>query len=255
MNPSTRTYAPDPGLWARARDGDRDAFEAAIEPLYDDLLDFAERQVRLQYKVGQLSRDELNAKELVGEGMVAAFDQRARFDPEQMRFRAWLLGLQFRALARILQREARYATRKALSLDERVPQNQDQDAVGEALYEFDLPYDITTYEELIAGSAPADVEIELGQDGHRLADLTDAERSLLEQADFDLPEDARQVVLLHNEFRLTLPEVAQILAYSLKDTAEALNLARTTLRQQIGSVALPEDESDAIDSYTGDPIE
>ena len=126
--------------------------------------------------------------------------------------------------------EARYAARNAVSLDEEVPQNETQDAVEEALYEFRQPFDVTTYENLIAGSAPADVEIAFNDGRHSLDQLTEEERAFLEREDLDLSSDARQVVLFHDEFALTLPEVAQILDYSLKDTAEALSLARTTLR-------------------------
>ncbi|MDX1418497.1 MAG: sigma factor [Rubricoccaceae bacterium] len=255
MNPSNRMYRPDDALWDRALDGDRDAFEEAIAPLHDDLLQFARRQVRLQRRLGQLRPSELTPEELMGDGLVVAFERRDRFDPEQMRFRAWLLGLQHRALVRTLRREARYAARKAVSLNEEVPQNESQDAVQEALYEFRMPYDVTTYEELIAGSAPADVEIEFDDQGHAPSRLTEEERAFIEREDVDLSTDARQVILFHDEFALSLPEVAQILDYSLKDTAQALNLARTSLRAYAGSVEDLTEDGDGIDSYTGEPIE
>ena len=254
MNPSNRMYRPDDALWRRALDGDRDAFEEAIAPLQDDLLRFARRQVGLQRRLGQLSADELTPEELVGDGLVAAYDRRQRYDPEAMRFRAWLFGLQHRALVRILRQEARYAARNAISLDEEVPQNESQDAVEEALYEFRQPFDVTTYENLIAGSSPADVEIIFDAD-HDRTRLNEQERAFIERTDLDLPSEARQIALFHDEFSLNLAEVAQILNYSLKDTAEALNLARTTLREQIGSAEDLTDEDDEIDSYTGEPVQ
>jgi DNA-directed RNA polymerase specialized sigma24 family protein len=246
--------APDDSLWQRALNGDRDAFEAVIVPLHDDLMRFARHQVNLQRRLGRLQRDELTPEELMGEGLVAAYERRAHFDAARLPFRSWLLGLQHRALARIMRREARYASRKAISLDAEVPQNETQDAVEEALYEFRMPYDVTTYENLIPGSAPADVEIRLDQNGHSVEQLSEEERAYLEREDIDLSAEVRQVALFHDEFELTLPEVAQILDYSLKDTAEALNLARTSLREQIGSVEELDDPDDAIDSYTGDPV-
>jgi len=255
MNPSNRMYRPDDALWERAIGGDRDAFEAAVAPLHDDLLRFARRQVGLQRRLGQLSPDELTPEELMGDGLVAAYERRDRFDPERMRFRAWLLGLQHRALVRTLRLEARHAARNAISLNEEVPHNESQDAVEEALYEFRQPFDVTTYEELIAGSAPADVEITFDAQGHAPSRLTEQERAFIEREDVDLSTDARQVVLFHDEFELSLPEVAQILDYSLKDTAEALNLARASLRSYVGSVEDLSEEGDGIDSYTGEPVE
>jgi RNA polymerase sigma-70 factor (ECF subfamily) len=255
MKSSNRMYRPDDALWQRALGGDRDAFEEAIAPLQSDLLRLARQQVGLQRRLGQLKPDELTPEELVGDGLVAAFDRRDRYDPKRMRLRAWLFGLQHRALVRVLRQEARYAARKGVSLDEEVPMNESQDAVEEALYEFRQPFDVTTYENLIPGSAPADVEITFDNGRHAAERLNEQERAFIEREEVDLSSDARHVVLFHDEFELTLPEVAQILDYSLKDTAEALDLARTTLRAQIGSIEDFTDEGDDIDSYTGEPVE
>ena len=190
----------------------------------------------------------------MGEGLLAAYKRRSRFDERRLSFRSWMLGLQHRALARFQRREARYTARNAVSLDAEVPQNEEQDAVEEALYEFRLPYDVTTYSDLVAGSAPADVEIQFDENGHALDGLSEAERAYLERDDIELPSGVHDVVVFHDEFALTVPEVAQILNYSLKDTAQALNLARTSLREQIGSIEDLSSPGDAIDSYTGDPI-
>ena len=254
MNLSLSTLEPDAEQWQQVLNGDRDAYEAVVAPFQDELLQLAQRQVNLHRATGQLQVNDLSPEEVVGEGLVAAYEYRASFDADAISFRAWLLGLQHRALARILQQEARYASRKAISLDEEVPQNSDQDAVGEALYEFRMPFDVTTYGDLIPGSAPADIEIETDAEGHAIDRLSEEERAFLEREDLDLPSGPRQVVLFHDEFELTLPEVAQILDYSLKDTASSLNLARTTLRESVGSVPELSDTEDRIDSYTGDPI-
>src|SRR5690606_39619945 len=95
---------------------------------------------------------------------------------------------------------------------------------------------------------PDDVEID-----PRGRPLTQDELDLLESS--GLSAEQRQLVEFHDEFELSLPEVAQIMEYSLQDTAEALNEARVHLRQYIGST--DEDdvaEDDPIDSYTGEPI-
>ena len=61
-------------------------------------------------------------------------------------------------------------------------------------------------------------------------------------------------MVLHDEFEVSLPEVAQILDASLKDTAAAMNLAREGLLTRLGSTDDAHDDDPAIDSYTGDPL-
>lgn len=242
---------PSPEVWRRALDGDRDAFNDALSPFTDILRDAARRQLAVERDVvsgepldGETEVD-LTPDELVGETLVRAWDLRERFDEARLGMRPWLLGLQTRSLARITRRETRYTSRKAISLDDEVPVNDDQDAVGEDFYEFRQPFDVDTYEEITAGTAPDDVTM---LDG----DLTDDQRDALSDAEFDL--DAAQAVVLHDEFDVSLSEVAQILNASLKDAAAEMNLARQGLRARLGSVADDHDDDPETDSYTGDPL-
>ncbi len=237
-----------PDAWPQALAGDHDAFNAAVAPHQSRMMAVARRLIAAEVAAGTLRESDLTHEELVGEGLVQAWERRDRFDPEQLSFRAWLFGLQTRALARFARQESRYTRGKAVSLDEEVPANEDNDAVGEALYEFRQPFDVTTYADLIPGSTPVDIE---AGDGATAA-LTDAELSALDGASLD--PDSRTAVLLHDEFELSLEETAQILDASLKDTASALNLARVTLREITGSVQMTDRPSDAHDSYTGDPV-
>ena len=239
-----------PELWARAQTGDRDAYESAVAPYQDALMTAARRQVDVARATGDLAETALTPEELVGETLVRAYDLRDRYDADAMGMRAWLLGLQTRSLARLRRADALYAERKAISLDAPVPTGEDQDAVGESFFEFRQPYDVTTYEELFAGSAPADVE--LSQDRLAEARLSDRERDAL--ADAELSAEGRDAVLLHDEFELSLAETAQILDASLKDTAEAVNAARVTLRQRLGSTEDLAGDDPTTDSYTGDAI-
>ena len=240
---------PSPELWRRACDGDRDAFTEATAPFQDALLRAAERQVALRRADG-LAENALTPEELAGETLVRAYDLRERYDADALGFRAWLLGLQTRSLARLVREDALYAERKAISLDAVVPTGQDQDAVEEAFYEFRQPYDVTTYAELFAGSEPADIE--LSEDRLAQARLSDDERAALVGA--ELAPASRDAVLLHDEFELSLSETAQILDASMKDTAQAVNAARVTLRQRIGSTEDLSGDDPTTDSYTGDPI-
>ena len=243
---------PRADVWRRALDGDRDAFEEALSPHLDTLRQAARRQLAVERDLvsgevvdGEAAVD-LTPDELVGETMVRAWDRRDRFDGDRMGFRAWLLGLQTRSLARVAQREARYTRRKVISLDAEVPVNPTQDAVEEDFYEFRQPFDVDTYEEIIASTAPADVTT-LDSD-----ELTDDDRAALADASFDA--DAAQAVVLHDEFEVSLSEVAQILNASLKDAAAEMNLARGGMLARLGSVDDDHDDDPAVDSYTGDPL-
>lgn len=234
--------------WLRALGGDRDAFHEAVAPYQPAMLAMARRMIAAETAAGTLREDDLTPEELVGEALVAAWNRRGRHDPAKLSPRAWLLGLQTRALARFAHQETRYTRAKAVSLDEEVPANEDADAVGESLYEFRQPFDVTTYADLIPGSTPVDIESGAGD----VEALTEDELAALTDANLD--PDGRTAVLLHDEFELSLAETAQILDASLKDTAAMLELARVSLREIAGSAPLPDDPSDAHDSYTGDPV-
>lgn len=244
-----RTYAPPAAVWQRALDGETEAFEEAVAPLQQALVDAARREVDVERSAGHLRPDALNAEELFGETLLRAFDHRATFDRRRMSFRAWLLGIQHRVLARLTADEAGYDDRKAISLDEELPAREEFDDVEEALYEGRQPFEVTTYEDLIPGSAPEDIEIDL--DG-RNGPLTEEERELLATA--DLEPTQRRVALFHGEFELSMEEVAQILNVQLNDAAAAFNQARMTLRERIQPREISEPEGPAVDSYTGDPL-
>lgn len=247
-SPDPSLSAPSSDLWQRALDGNRDAFEEAAAPYQDLLIDAARRKIAARVAEGELADGGLTAEELAGETLIHAYDGRDRYNADQMSFRAWLLGLQFRALNRLVDREQRYRTQKAISLDAEVPADDEQDAVEQEFYEFYQPFDVTTYEEMIPSQAPGDVEID-----PRGRSLTQDELDYLEAS--GLSAEQRHLVEFHDEFQLTLPEISQIMESSLQDTAEALGEARVHLRQYIGSTDVDDvTEDDPIDSYTGEPI-
>lgn len=246
---NTRSYVPAPDRWRTAVDGDSEAFEEAVAPLQEILLAAARRQVDVERVAGNLKVEALAPEELYGETLLRAFEHRANYDPRRLSFRAWLLGIQHRVLARLTADEVGYDARKAISLDEEVPTREEFDDVEEALYEGRQPFEVTTYEDLVAGSAPDDIEIDL--EG-RTEPLDEEERALLATA--DLEPIARRVALFHGEFELSMDEVAQILNVQLNEVAASYNQARTTLRERIGTREVPEPTGPAVDSYTGDPI-
>lgn len=235
---------PPADAWRRALSGDRDAFEEALAPYQDDLRESAGRLLDVERDpVDGTPTDEapvdITPEELVGETLLRAWERRHYFDGDRMSFWAWLLGLQSRSLDRYARREARYAQRKAISLDEELPTSEAHDAVEEQFYEFRQPFDVDTYEEIFAGTSAAD-EPQL--------DEADLDRLGVAEA------DARRAAVLYDEFELSLPEVAQIVDASLKDTAALMNLAREGLRPRLGSTADAHDDDPERDSYTGDPL-
>ena len=248
--------APPPAdAWRRALDGDRDAFNEAVALHQDDLMAAAARLLDVQR--GAVDDDpaddtgagvDLTPEELVGEALVRAWARRDRYDADRLGFRAWLLGLQTRALSQYARREGLYAERKMISLDEELPTAANLDAVEEDFYEFRDPFDVDTYEEIIPAAAPADPTV----DGFAEVDLSDDVRGAVADASFRAA--AGQAAVLHDEFEVPLPEVAQIIDASLKDTAAMMNLARQGLFARYGSVDDDHDDDPAVDSYTGDPL-
>lgn len=248
MEDAIRRDLPDPDTWNKALDGDRDAFEAAIEPHREALLRNARVAVMARSEKGELPDGTITPEELAGETLVRAFDGRERFDRSRLGFRTWLLALQQRALNRIASDENNYRQRKAISLQEEVPFREEYDAVEEAFYEFNDPFDVTTYDELIPSQSPDDVEIDTRRP------LTEDELQFLERSGLD--PSTRQVVELHDEFEMPISDVAQVLEQSLSDTAEALNSARVHVRQWLGTTDVRDVTGDeSRDSYTGDRIE
>ena len=254
---------PSPSdAWRRALTGDRDAFHEAIEPHQKTLLAAARRQVAVARTTGVIGAGDLTPEELSGETLVRAYDRRASFDADHLSLRAWLLGLQTRTLARLARSEALYDARTPISLDEEVPTNEDQDAVEEAFYEFRQPFDVRTYGDFVPGSIAADAGVaeqgtsDLTDDDDNPYGPTDGEapNAATDDAQADRLGRAAQAALLHDEFDLSLAEVASIFDESLKDTAENLNLARAGLLERMGSDADYSGEDPAVDSYTGDPL-
>jgi DNA-directed RNA polymerase specialized sigma24 family protein len=217
----------------RALTGDRDAFEMAVAPYQADLLAAAHRQLDLPTDLGPGEEPspatDLTPEELVGETLLRAYERRESYDAHRMGLRAWLLGVQTRALARFRQREALYTQSKEISLDAEVPTGAETDAVEDTLYEFNQPFEVTLYEDIIAGTAPDDIDLNYDASDR----LSSDELAALADARFD--DRTTQAVVLHDEFEVSLPEVAQILNTSLKDAAEALNAARVGLRERTGS--------------------
>ncbi len=254
---------PDPSdAWTRALAGDRDAFNEAIAPYQDTLLDAARRQVDVQRQNGILAADDLTPEELAGETLIRAYDRRETFDADRMPLRAWLLGLQTRTLMRLARDEARYDSRTPISLDAAVPTGEDTDAVEEAFYEFREPFDVLTYGDLVPGTIAADADpveqgtSDLTNDDDNPFGPTDGEgpNALTEDPLADRLGRAHQALLLHDEFELSLQEVASILDESVKSVAENVNAARAGLLQRMGSEPDASGDDPAVDSYTGDPL-
>jgi RNA polymerase sigma-70 factor (ECF subfamily) len=202
---------------ARGRD-DKAAFEAAVEPYMETLLEGARKALAFYFAQGYLRPEDLSPEEIVGETLLYAWEHRGE-RPAPMSLRGWLLGTQYRVLRGLAERERAYRDDKAISLDEPFPLDgsaaPSTDHVQESFWEWHQPDAVTLWEEVTPAVEPVDIEIPLDVDHPTFAEN---------------PE-SYHVLMLHDEFEVPLPEVAFTMNQNLRDTAALLEEARASLRQ------------------------
>lgn len=196
--------------WRAVLDGDRTAFNRMVEPLVDELLRAAERDVRHYRKRGNLNPGSLKPAELVGETLLGAWTSR-RQKPSSMSLKSWLLGLQQRVLRKLIDADHLERTLWSVSLEEAVPPPPLFD--DDSLWEWYQPDDITLWEDVIPSDFTADDRL-VGVDENSLESLGPTER---------------QAFLLYDRHELSLAEVATILDRTVRETADMITKARRTL--------------------------
>ncbi len=204
----------------------KDAFQDVVEPYMDVLLEAARRDLKFYIRNGSLHEGDFSPEELVGEGLIHAWKHR-EVRPPDMPLRSWLLGTQHRVTRGLVGRFRAYRKDKALSLDEPVELNSAGDDAQEWFWDWYQPDHELTWDEILPSGEEGDVERE--------------PNDALEPAD----TEKRHVLVLHDDFEMSLPEVSFTMNRSPDAVSELLKQARTTVRERHDS-----DESEGPDHFT-----
>ena len=195
---------------------DEDAFEALVAPYMDLLLSVAERELNFYKELDYIHDDDFTPEEVTGEALLHAWGHR-KVRPQQMTLRSWLLGTQYRVVRGLVNRLRAYRRDQAISLDEPVPTDEDGDSIQEWFWDWYQPDSMMVWEDVIPAQQPEDLEIPL--DGDRFRMLEDTEQ--------------RHALMLHEEFEMSLPEVAFTMNRTPVAVAEILEQARVSLSHRL----------------------
>ena len=205
-----------PENWESILEGsNQDEFRKLIEPYTNVMLRAARRDLAFYVDQGVLHDDDFTAEELVGEALIHAWQHRD-VRPERMGLRSWLLGTQHRVTRGLVNRLRAYRHEKGISLDEPIPTERDAQDTQEWFWDWYQPEQELTWEDVIPAQEPEDVEVPLTGDREELLEDT----------------DARHVLVLHDEFEMSLPEVAFTINRSPQAVADLLEVARAGLSKR-----------------------
>lgn len=208
--PAHGTSSDRDAAWPRCLDGDRDAFHSLISPYLDELFAAAQRDIRYHTAVGDLREGDLSAEELVGETLLRAWrDRRAR--PQLLGLRAWLLGLQFRVLMRIVRQEQLLRRLISVSLEEHAPEPPIYHD-DEGFYEWFQPDEEVRWEDILAGESHLEPSAEV-----------------FEESVPGLSPVARQVLAMRHIHGLSFTEIAVGLRISRESLTELWREGHTRL--------------------------
>lgn len=211
---STRTSPPE--NWeAVLKDSDQDAFRELVEPYTDVMLLAARRDLEFYLQQEILQDSDFTPEEIVGETLLHAWQHRD-VRPEKMALRSWLLGTQHRVTRGLVNRLRSYRHDKDISLDEPIPTDPDAQDTQEWFWDWYQPEQELTWEDVIPAQQPEDMEVPLTGDREELLEDT----------------DARHVLVLHDEFEMSLPEVAFTINRSPEAVAELLEIARAGMARR-----------------------
>lgn len=198
-------------VWRAALRGDRDAFQATVQPYLGELLEAAQRELRYRIALGDLSADDLTAEELLGETLVRAWRDRHR-RPPLLGLKVWLLALLFRVAENIARRESRFKKLATVRLEERLPPEPIYDD-DESFWEWYQPDELTRWEDVVTESSSDPAEV--------VAASEELTRSLEPRM--------HQVFVMHDIYRVPLRDVAWALGISASDASQLLAAARSVV--------------------------
>lgn len=196
--------------WNAVLSGDREAFKAIVQPYLDELLEAARREVRYRVALGDFRDKDPTAKELVGDVLIRAWQDRHR-RPRELSVKAWLLAELFRTAANIARKQAPLK-KEAISLEEEVPPPPIYDD-DEEFYEWYQPDEFTRWEDVVDAGVKSPEQA----------------AEAIEVFTRSLDARAREVVLMHELHGLRVPDIALALGLSEEEVVELLKTARQKL--------------------------
>lgn len=205
-----------PDNWQEILKGsDQDAFRELIEPLTDLLVRAARRDLDFYARQGMIQANDFSPEELVGEALLYAWWHRD-VRPEQMSLFSWMLGTQHRVTRGLINRQRSYQREKRLSLDEPIPTDPDAQDTQEWFWDWYQPEQELTWEDVIPAQEPDEIEVTLSGEYEELLENS----------------DSRHVLMLHDEFEMSLPEVAFTINRTPEEVADLLETARASLSKR-----------------------
>ncbi len=201
-------------LWAKAVAGDREAFNRLVDPLTEELLEAARRELDYFTAVGDIPEDATTPHDIVAEVLLRAWRNRRRRIPE-MRLKAWLLAILYRVVDEIAARERRREriAEAAADFHPDVPPLEDP----EGFWEWFQPEDTPVGEPLMP-EEPRDPETLV---------------SALERRPRVLATTARRALLLYRRHGLRVEEVGAILRKPGTETRRLIEDAARRVREEL----------------------
>ena len=216
--------------WHEILEGsDQEAFRQLVEPITKEMIRAARSDLDYYVERGYLHEEDFTPEEIAGEALIHAWHHRD-VKPRRMSLRSWLLGTQYRVMRGLVAGLRKYRREKSISLDEPVPDNPAAHDTEEWFWDWYQPDRELIWEDVIPSQEPDDVEVSLNDDeGRELRERIEEERAgeLLEQE-----TERRHVLTLHEEFEMSLPEVAFTINRSPIAVAELLEQARVGMRER-----------------------
>lgn len=207
--------------WQRIlREEDEVSFNALVEPYIGALNRAARHYLNYYVAQGHIPQDAITVEDVVGETLVRAWNFRSS-RPEKMPIRAWLLATLYRVVRSMVMQERAYRRENAISLDEPIPINPQEQATQEHFWEWYQWDDQLDWQDVIPNEVPVDYEVS----------LYDSEATAA------LDPDTYHVLMMHDEFEMSLPDVAFTMNRAVNEVAELLDMARADLRERLAGGA------------------
>lgn len=205
-------------LAAILRENDEEAFRDLVQEHLPLMLRVARHELDYYVFEGYIGRQDLAPEDVVGDALIRAWTH-LKQRPEEMSLRGWLLGISYRTVKRMAEKQRQYRNETAVSLDAPLPVDSESSDVQESFWEWYQPDENLTWEDVVPAVEPVDLEIPLYDVRDTLA----------------LDPDLRHVLMMHDEFAVPINEVAIAMNRAVVETAELVDQARASLRERLAA--------------------